>query len=173
MRRIALIVMLAGAARIGAAQVVPLIEPGQRVRVHVPGMLPDLQGIVMRVAQDTLVLQSRSGLAPVVMVPSRLTELYLHQGRQSLTFRGAVVGGLLGVVAGGLYGTFAPRSCAERICAVNKRFLGVSPSLGFGLIGMGVGLIAGSFASHDVWVRTWLFPPTGPGEVRLGIGLSW
>jgi hypothetical protein len=126
---------------------------------------------VVRLAGDSLVLRPRGGGPVVALVPPPAAQLYLYQGRRSLTARGAVIGGLLGVAVGGLVGAFTSRGCSPAgVCSVSRRSRALERSAGFGGAGLAAGLVVGTVLSHDLWVRTWLFPAPEPA-LRLGFVL--
>jgi len=86
------------------------IEPGARLRVTRALGQSRLVGRYVRLRGDSLELVVGSALVPDTQAISmeRVTRIEVSQGRRYPVFKTALVGGLLGLLAGGLFGALAP-----------------------------------------------------------------
>ncbi len=125
-----------------------LLTPGQRIRVTAPEYQSErLVGELLRLDRDSLVLESdgerRALSRPVV------TLVETFGGRHGHTGYGALIGGLLVGVAGGLEWRRNPSQCQgsgnyEQVCAI---VLGAAV-----LAGVALGALIGTAIRHDDWI---------------------
>ena len=156
------------------AQSRPVLGPGARVRIlstGEPGSLEQrTEGVVERMSGDTLFLSRKIGEPRGIFVGHPETELYVSAGRRSSAGKGAVIGGILGIVAGGFYGLVKGRACADNLSPCFRRDpASIVPGLVLGGIGIGTGLIIGVASSHEAWQST---PPPSAG-IALGLSVAF
>lgn len=140
---------------------------GTRVRVTAPGVLtPSRQsGRVLTSRADTLSLQPDGGAAPFALPWTAVTDLDVSRGRHRSTFRGFVIGALVGGVSGAVIGaatyqkTKPSGGCpgTEDFCITGPLFdigRGGSAALAGGL-GALVGGVTGALIGHAHEDDTW------------------
>lgn len=140
---------------------------GTRVRVTAPGVLtPSRQsGRVLTSGADTLSLQPDGGAAPFALPWAAVTDLDVSRGRHRSTFRGFVIGALVGGVSGAVIGaatyqeTKPSAGCpgTEDFCITGPLFdigRGGSAALAGGL-GALVGGVTGALIGHAHQDDTW------------------
>lgn len=152
---------------------------GTRVRVTAPGVLtPSRQsGRVLTSGADTLSLQPDGGAAPFVLPWAAVTDLDVSRGRHRSTFRGFVIGALVGGVSGAVIGaatyqeTKPSAGCpgTEDFCITGPLFdigRGGSAALAGGL-GALVGGVTGALIGHAHQDDTWEKVPLRLQPARL------
>lgn len=126
---------------------------------------------------DTLVIMPEDGGSPLTVPRSMIEQLEVTQGKKSSWLFGGMVGGSVGVIAGGLLGATATGLCdydcpSEGEGAVVGALLG-----GAGLFGIGAGI--GALFKSDRWVEAEMpaRPPVAlnvgtDGSVRFAVSLK-
>jgi hypothetical protein len=178
MRRVVLLWAGIGLAGPLAAQAGPRVEIGSRVRIRAtgdPGLRPWLlEGTVERIAGDTLTLRPKAGGPPRVLAPDGETELYLLTRRPLPVGRGAAMGGVAGLIAGGIAGIAVGKECiGDDARCIHRRHLVWERALALTGAGVLVGAIIGA-TSRRTWARTtWSVTPSpSPEGIGLGLGIS-
>jgi len=159
MRRSLLALLLsASLSSIAAAQQLPPVTVGTRVRVRIPetAAQPEtpfrrwqqLRGEVTRVAPDTIVLRPAPALGEIVVPMSMVRRLDRSTGVPSAG-ASALGGGILGALAGALWlGLDYDREGHDY--GVTRRSEAVALGAGLGLV---VGAVVGAIAPTERWHR--------------------
>lgn len=177
MRRILVLAVLCGSAAPLAGQADTLVALGRRVRVRTMGEAGELnrriEGIVVRMPPDTLVLQLPGSQPLHAVATDRDTQYSLHTGRRSSLGKGAVIGATTGIVVGGVGFALAGADCpVEQALCYHRRQTALAGGALIGALGAAVGLAIGAFTSHDVWTRAERRSALALIQTRSGIGLS-
>ena len=178
MRRILVLAVLCGSAAPLAGQADTLVAVGRRVRVRTMGESGELnrriEGVVVRMVPDTLVLQLAGSQPLHAVATNQDTRYSMHVGRQSSLAKGAVIGAVTGIVVGGAGFAIAGADCpTEQALCYHRRQTALAGGALIGAIGAAVGLAIGAFTSHDVWTqaerRSALAVIKTPTEIGLSI----
>jgi hypothetical protein len=178
MRRILAVWAGLGVAAPLAAQAGHRVEIGSRVRLRVVGeasLRPWVaEGTVERIAGDTLTLRPSDGGPPRLIAPDRETELFTLERRAAPVGRGAAVGGVVGLIAGGLAGAAVGKECiGDDGSCLHQRHVVWERALALTGAGVLIGAVIGARSRH-VWARAaWSVTPTpSPEGTGLGLGVS-
>lgn len=181
MRWILVLVGLVGPAEWLAAQAAPLVAPGSRVRVRTittsGATAHRYDGTVESISGDTLTFRSAVGGAAHRYVPAPNAQLFVLTGNRSSALRGATIGGLTGIIAGGVWGLTRQKECTgnQHLC-LNRKSLAMKEGAILGVAGAITGLVIGSLDKREQWTRAWRLssaPPESGGTTRPGVGLSF
>lgn len=176
MRRILVLAVLCGSAAPLAGQADTLVGVGRRVRVRTMGESGELnrriEGIVVRMSPDTLVLRLPGSQPLQAVATNQDTQYSMHTGRQSSLAKGAVIGAIAGIVVGGAGFAIAGADCPEQALCFHRRQSALAGGALIGALGAAVGLAIGAFTSHDVWTRAERRSALALIQNRSGIGLS-
>ena len=176
MRRILVLAVLCGSATPLAGQADTLVTVGRRVRVRTMGESGELnqriEGIVVRMSPDTLVLRL-PGSQPLHPVETNQdTQYSMHTGRRSSLGKGAVIGAITGIVVGGAGFAIAGADCpVDQSLCFHRRQTALAGGALIGALGAALGLAIGAFTSHDVWTRAQRRSTLAVIQNRSGIGL--
>jgi hypothetical protein len=173
-------VLLLACANALLASDTTFVKEGERVRVKFEQETPKadhsgaisyqwetirLVGSASALGADTLVVLPEEGGTAVFIPRSAIEQLEVAQGTKSSWLFGGIVGGGVGVVAGGVLGALATELC-DYDCpdagegAVIGALLG-----GAGLFGIGAGI--GALFKSDHWVEAQM---AAPPPVALNVG---
>lgn len=162
MRWMLLLAALSGSVEWAAAQSVPLVTPGSRVRVSLLTTLGShtriFDGTVEAVAGDTLTMRSRSGGHSQRYTPAPDVQLYVLTGHRSSVLRGGAIGSMLGMLAGGLWGFARQEECngdRSNLCT-SRKSLAMREGIVLGVSGTVAGLLFGALDRREVWTRAWM-----------------
>jgi hypothetical protein len=183
MRWILLLAALGGSAQWATAQSAPLVAPGSRVRVSLLTGLHErtriFDGTVESVTGDTLMMRSLSGGNPQRYTPAADVQLFVLTGHQSSVMRGGAIGGLLGMVAGGIWGFTRQQEClndSHNLCT-NRKPIALKEGVVIGISGAVAGLVFGALDRREIWARAWMpdvAATTSPdGRRGLSLGLTF
>jgi hypothetical protein len=132
-----------------------------------------IEGIVVRMVPDTLVLRLPGAQPLHAVATNQDTQYSMHTGRHSSLGKGAAIGAITGIVIGGVGFAIAGQDCpAEEALCYHRRQTALAGSALIGAIGAAVGLAIGAFTSHDVWTPAQRRSPFALGRFPSGIGLS-
>jgi hypothetical protein len=151
------------------AQQEPPVERGDRVRVTVPSMSPEvLDGTLLELSERLCVLRVEDRFVPLTLPLDSVKKLELHRGQKSKAGLGAGLGFLTGAVVGGVLGSYwGQESCGwMEIPCIKKPEATALGAIGFGLAGAGIGALIGSRITVDRWEEVTL------QRVRVGILLQ-
>lgn len=111
-----------------------------------------VQGMVLRLAGDTIHLEPRPGAAPIPVVLRDGSYLFVRAGEKSLMGAGAVIGAALGGVLGGVTEFVDTPSCGSEdfLC-----FDGLTVPLANIGAGAGIGLVAGLLIGSQFRTTVW------------------
>lgn len=138
-----------------AAQEVPPVIPGTRVRVWAPQLPDDKQaGTLVALRSDTLFLQPELQADTVGIPRAAVTRLEISRGQRLHTGEGAVLGFTIGAGAGALVGFLVGNG---QDCDGGCGGLG---ALLYGGIGAGAGLIIGTVVGGNKKTDRWEEVPT-------------
>jgi hypothetical protein len=177
MRRILVLAVLCGSAAPLAGQADTLVSVGRRVRVRTMGESGELnrriEGIVVRMSPDTLVLRLPGSQPLHAVATDQDTQYSMHTGRRSSLGKGAVIGAITGIVVGGAGFAVAGADCpVEQALCFHRRQTALAGGALIGALGAAVGLAIGAFTSHDVWTPAERRSALVLIQTRSGIGLS-
>ena len=177
MRRILVLAVLCGSAAPLAGQADTLVSVGRRVRVRTMGESGELnrriEGIVVRISPDTLVLRLPGSQPLLAVATNQDTRYSMHTGRRSSLGKGAVIGAITGIVVGGAGFAIAGADCpVEQALCFHRRQTALAGGALIGALGAAVGLAIGAFTSHDVWTRAERRSGFALIQTRPGIGLA-
>ena len=165
-----------------AAQEVPPLTPGARVRVWAPELRDHkLAGTLVELGADTLVLQARPDAGWLRIPRAWVTRLDVSRGRKSRVGSGIKYGVLAGLVTGALVGGIVCKS--QYSCSNAHQEEGdMTPlyALGGAVMGAGSGLIVGALvgdaASGERWEEVpqsrWRIGAARFGDGRFGFAAS-
>ena len=132
-----------------------------------------IEGIVVRMPPDTVVLQLPGSQPLHALATDQDTQYSLHTGRRSSLGKGAVIGATTGIVVGGVGFALAGADCpVEQALCYHRRQTALAGGALIGALGAAVGLAIGAFTSHDVWTRAERRSALALIQTRSGIGLS-
>lgn len=132
-----------------------------------------VEGIVVRMAPDTLILQLAGAQPLRAVATNQDTHYSIHTGRRSSLGKGAVIGATTGIVVGGVGFAIAGQDCpVDQALCYHRRQTALAGSALIGALGAAVGLAIGAFSSHDVWSRAERSFALTLIRFPLGIGLS-
>lgn len=132
-----------------------------------------VEGIVVRMAPDTLILQLTGAQPLRAVATNQDTHYSIHTGRRSSLGKGAVIGATTGIVVGGVGFAIAGQDCPiDQALCYHRRQTALAGSALIGALGAAVGLAIGAFSSHDVWTRAERGSALTLIRFPLGIGLS-
>jgi len=181
LRAALLLASLGAVAPALSGQAVPPLAPGGRVRVRTlgeTGLLDrGMEGTVERLSGDTLILRPKAGGSVQVFVAGEETQLFVFAGHRSRVARGAIIGGVAGLVAGGLVGAASGEVCEgpSSLC-FDRQVVAWRAGLILGACGAVSGIIIGAFASHEAWARSARLPSVRPavsvGARGMALGFS-
>ena len=143
--------LLAGLTSTVHAQRTVAVAVGSRVRVHTQNDSTWRVGRVTRIAPDTLWLRSCDACADNVYTFPYVSDIQLSIGRTrrgNTILRGAVLGTLVGLGSGWMYGWAKTRHCAPNVSLCGIEYLAV-PFFGAG--GLFIGMAVGSAFRYDDW----------------------
>lgn len=152
-----------------AAQELPAIQPGMRVRLTLQpdpraDRLTRVVGTLMRLGPDSVAVYDQERLAVVTAALGAARRLEASRGRPSRAGRGALIGLVAGAAGGVAAGLIV---CAAEACSSSGGdFAGIVVGVlgvGGGLAGAGVGALAGALIRPERWETVPLDPP-GPGR---------
>ena len=177
MGRILVVAVLGGWATPLAGQADTLVTVGRRVRVRTMGEAGELnrriEGIVVRMSPDTLVLQLPGSQPLEAVATNQDTQYSMHTGRKSSLGKGMVIGATTGIVVGGAGFAIAGADCpVEQALCYHRRQTALAGGALIGALGAAVGLVIGAFTSHDVWTRAERRTALAFIQNRTGIGLA-
>lgn len=176
MRRILVLAVLCGSAAPLTGQADTLVGVGRRVRVRTMGESGELnrriEGIVVRMPPDTLVLRLPGSQPLHAVATNQDTQYSMHTGRRSSLAKGAVIGAIAGIVVGGAGFAIAGADCPEQSLCFHRRQSALAGGALIGALGAAVGLAIGAFTSHDVWTHAERRSALALIQTRSGIGLS-
>jgi hypothetical protein len=177
MRRILVLAALCGSATPLAGQADTLVTLGRRVRVRTMGESGELnrriEGIVVRMSPDTLVLRLPGSEPLQAVATNQDTQYSMHTGRRSSLAKGAVIGATTGIVVGGAGFAIAGADCpVEQALCYHRRQTALAGGALIGALGAAVGLVIGAFTSHDVWTRAERRSALTVIRTPSGIGLA-
>ena len=177
MRRILVLAVLCASAAPLTGQADTLVAVGRRVRVRTMGesgaLNRRIEGIVVRMPADSLILQLPGSQPLHAVATDQDTEYSMHTGRRSSLAKGAVIGGLTGIVVGGAGFALAGADCpVEQALCYHRRQTALAGGALIGALGAAVGLAIGAFTSHDVWTHAERRSALVLIQNRSGIGLS-
>jgi hypothetical protein len=177
MRRILVLVVLCGSATPLAGQADTLVAVGRRVRVRTMGESGELnrrvEGIVVRMVLDTLVLRLPGAQPLHPVATNQDTQYSMHTGRRSSLGKGAVIGATTGIVVGGAGFAIAGADCpVDQALCYHRRQTALAGGALIGALGAAVGLAIGAFTSHDVWTRAQRRSTVALIRIPSGIGVS-
>jgi hypothetical protein len=177
MRRILVLVVLCGSATPLAGQADTLVAVGRRVRVRTMGESGELnrrvEGIVVRMVLDTLVLRLPGAQPLHPVATNQDTQYSMHTGRRSSLGKGAVIGATTGIVVGGAGFAIAGADCpVDQALCYHRRQTALAGGALIGALGAAVGLAIGAFTSHDVWTRAQRRSALALFRIPSGIGVS-
>jgi hypothetical protein len=167
-----------------AAQEEPRVGPGTRVRVRTlnqAGLLDrGFEGTIERRVGDTLVLQPKLGGPSKAFLPTSTAQLFVFTGKRSMLMRGAIIGTMAGLFAGGVVGMVAGRVCtnSDPLCPRRRQVVWQAGFI-LGSCGLATGLAIGALASHEHWTRSqeyWVAHPVlsiGPQRMELGLAVAF
>jgi hypothetical protein len=132
-----------------------------------------IEGIVVRLVPDTLVLRLPGAQPLQAIATNQDTRYSMHTGRHSSLGKGAVIGATAGIVIGGVGFAIAGQDCpVEEALCYHRRQTALAGSALIGAIGAAVGLAIGAFTSHDVWTRAQRRSTLALSRIPSGIGVS-
>jgi hypothetical protein len=132
-----------------------------------------IEGIVVRMPPDTLVLRLPGSQPLHSVATNRDTEYSMHTGRRSSLGKGMVIGAITGIVVGGVGFALAGADCPpEQALCFHRRQSALAGGALIGALGAAVGLAIGAFTSHDVWTRAERRSALALIQTRSGIGLA-
>ena len=181
MRPLLLLAALAASAADLSGQAAPPLVPGARVRIRTQGDTGELdrgmEGTVERLSGDTLILRPKTGGVPQVFLAGDTSQLFVYSGRHSHVARGAVIGGIAGLLAGGLVGAARGQVCeGNTSLCFDRRVVAFKAGVILGAVGTVGGLIIGTLSSHEAWARSARFPSVRPaltvGSRGMGLGVA-
>jgi hypothetical protein len=138
-----------------AAQAVPVLSAGSRVRVTFTTTPNTVVGILQRLGNDTLHVRvtwqrespSRKLVFENCAIPlSAVSTVEVTRGMHGHVARGAVYGGLIGATAGALAGLAGGE--ALNMSAADKALAG---GVAFGVFGAGAGALIGAASRSEEW----------------------
>jgi hypothetical protein len=138
------VVVLTGPTSLGAQDVSPLVRPGDRVRILSPSFHGT--GVYQAVSGDTVVVYADPGGIQHIPVASvaRLERSLGRPGPGRSAGHGALVGGVGGALAGGLFvGMLLAIFCEPPSCTADDWVTGVGVGAG---VGGAAGVVAGAVA---------------------------
>ena len=146
------------------------LSEGRRIRIHTPGMEEGIVARVHRATRDTLFLQKWRGILgrekrPASIALTDISRLEVHQYRKSYAMPGAIIGAAAGIMLV-LTSNGDDNEGGSGMEGVLYAF--ALPVLG--LMGGGVGALAGSMFGHDVWQTV---DHLSPSTVERRRGLSY
>lgn len=183
MRKLLLVICLAGSTSRLVAQPEADLQAGSRVRVR--SLLPAggygswREGTVALIRPDTVLLQPKDG-GDRVLIARSASQIRAFVGRRSSAGRGLGIGLVSGVLSGAVIGFAAGEDCGSGgawLC-FDRGEMAAGGAVFFGGIGAVTGLIVGALSSHDVWrpagAAGWRpFAGGSSGRLRLGTSLSF
>ena len=177
MRRILVLAILCGSATPLAGQADTLVAVGRRVRVRTMGESGELnrriEGIVIRMPLDTLILQLPGAQPLEAVATNQDTQYSMLTGRRSSLAKGMVIGGITGIVVGGVGFAIAGADCPpEQAICYHRRQTALAGGALVAALGAALGLAIGAFTSHDVWTRAERRSALAVIQTRSGIGLA-
>jgi hypothetical protein len=132
-----------------------------------------IEGVVVRMSPDTLVLRIPGSQPLQAVATNQDTQYSMHTGRRSSLGKGAVIGGITGIVVGGAGFAIAGADCPmEPALCFHRRQTALAGGALIGALGAAVGLAIGAFTSHDVWSRAERRSALALIQTRSGIGLA-
>lgn len=183
MRRLLVLAALGGPALPLVAQSPPVVALGSKVRLHIPAgngkFLPRFDGTVTRISGDTLTLRPKTGGGSRLHTPSSQGQLTMLTSQRDATVKGAVIGGLTGVLAGGLVATLGGQVCnGSSVLCYSRRHVALRNASVLGAAGIVIGAAIGALSPQKTWSRVWMTEasaglPSEPGRFRLGLSLAF
>lgn len=175
-RLLACVVALASTGVAGQSPPTRMVQPGQEVRLSLPGKAI-VQGTLVRVTEDTVYLALTRGDAPAVPRSAvLLTEVRERGGAGAGAARGAKIGGVVGLAVG-IVAAFTPSRCesgGRRVSCDSVLFGGLAESLSAvaivvtPLLGAAVGGVVGTVVPPMVWRRAALPPTEATARQEIG-----
>ena len=176
MRRLLLLAALGGPALPLCAQS-PVVSPGSKVRLRMP--LEDgryahrYDGTVERIAGDTLIIRPNEGGASRFYTPNKQTQLLVLTENHPSVGRGAVIGGLVGVMTAGFVATLAKACTGSGVLCFQRRPVAVRNAAILGAGGAVIGATIGLIKPQRIWSRAWMAPePRVMGGAGFGAGIT-
>jgi hypothetical protein len=126
------------------------MKQGDRVRVRTSSQSEPAVGTVQAIDSGHLALVLADRSDSLAIRREAITGLELSQGKRSQVGRGALIGGLAGVVVGFLAPRVVCDDCYEE--EGYGEFVAASVAL-FGVVGTGVGALIGATVRKERWVR--------------------
>jgi hypothetical protein len=150
----------------------PRLLPGSRLRVTAPSLDGPIRGTLASLSDDSLVLETKGGAAPLMIERSRITRLDISAGRRSRG-RGAAIGAALGLGVGLLLTVVA--TATEDCSGYGAEDCGLLPAVSLILftpvLTVSGAVIGVALPPAERWVRV---PPQARpagGSSRLGFRL--
>lgn len=169
--------MVCAVAEVAVAQPAPAVQPGSLVRIRQAVRGPRIEGRVERVLGDTLVLEAAPGRLPRVVFPVRNQTVHVLTGKRSALGRGAVIGGVAGLVATGAIGAVAGQECVgNQYLCLQTRDVAMTRAFLLTLGGTAAGAVIGALSPRQIWTRAGPAAPAldvGPRGAALGVSIRW
>jgi hypothetical protein len=130
------------------AQEPPPVEPGDRVRVTAAHGIRNRVGTLRALNNDSIVLENPGLVLPIDSV----TQLEVSRGRKSRAGRGALIGLGFGVGIGAAVGFLISQDeSGENECRGIEAQCTAIGAASLGLVGAGIGALAGAATKTDRW----------------------
>ena len=154
------------------------VEPGARLRLTLAPSHAQLVGRFVRLRGDSIELQIGTALVPdtQLVAAQRVTRIEVSVGRRHPVGKSAVLGGVIGLLAGGLFGALVPSNPTLGDGGFYYWTRGGTVAL-WGSIGAGSGIVAGLAAgllSPERWAPAGIpAARSGAAGVTTGSLLGW
>jgi hypothetical protein len=142
---------------------------GQRVRIDSSAQSAYIEGRLVRLVADTLVLTDERREQSVVL-GSRF-QIWVASGTRVHPAAGAVIGGLVGIVAGALAYSPPPPCTDNFACGVGVMVKGAYGRIGAASLGGLLGMLIGGSVGSQIHSTRWTRVLTGDLD-RLRVGLA-
>jgi len=163
-----------------AAQQVPPIETGSRIRVTAPALgIDKLVGTSVEADATRIRVQADDQASPMTISLADMTRLEVSQGRKSNALKGLGVGALIGAPIGAVLGYLASpeQSSGEAVCTGSTVSCVAVGAAAVGVTGALVGLGIGALAKSERWEEVPLdrlrvnIVPLRDGRFALGLSV--
>lgn len=143
------------------------IASSPRVRVTVAGA-PSVIGSLSQKVADTVEFLPEAGFKPLHIPVALIRRLEISRGRSSAAAKGLILGAATGAALGITLALMSTRGAGE----LTQGQLLVAAATGFGVLGMGTGVVVGAFFTVENWERAELpsrLKARAAYEVRPGL----
>lgn len=137
-------------------------------------------GTVEAMAGDTLTMRPRAGGGrSQLYTPAPHAQLFVLTGHRSSITRGGAIGGVVGMLAGGVWGLARQQECSAvhgNLC-VDRKSLALKEGIVLGVSGAFAGMVFGALDRREVWTRAWMLDvataESSRGVRGMNVGFSF